>query len=1692
MLTLPEMDQKDLAESLSEGEPTGMEYFMANVKDGFDNTSLGVAYDYTKERSQDLETSIPTPLDQHNENMAAYKEGRQPKELTPVTVKKTNTMTVDQWKQSPYFREGVAFQDGYSEDRAKYLAQSFDDRQFRAATIEAGGKGVVRTGMGFAGQIVGSIADPINLIPFAGGAVKGATLAATVGRGVAEGALSNIAVSSITRPYWQDRGVESTWQDYANDLVIGGVLGGAFSAAGHGFSKLIESRNARASVNASDRVALSSALDHSIEAIQRGENPNLNNVEGLDTAVKNLWDLPEIQRSEKVQILQDQLVNDFKYSPEDAQTAITPMVAHAQAYASDLGLTIDEFIEKFGISQFSDQAGHYGQADIQGRLSPRQRRELGIQTQQTSIPLPETVDQVVINKPIKENLRGNVSIIVADKLQDRSVINAHSGVEIQINESTRGKLGSEISKKMVKSEHQAKTLSKILDGIDDVIDKAVFLESSLDAKGKGREFDYYHSIAQVNGKEYAVQLQVDRLKNNELYNLKIEEIKRERGATSTAKGVGSDGSSPLAESPLSSMSLSDFQNKINSVKDASEHYQGVKGAVTFKDDGKAIVSLFEKADKSTIFHETGHIFLRNLEQFSAMENASPGMKRDFEIMKKWLGVKDKIGVEHHEKFARGFEQYLREGVAPRPELENAFQKFKNWLTSIYKSSEQLNVKLSDDAREVYGRLLGGEGQPRFDPIEPPALPEPLFKTEADLDKAIDEIALKHQESGLTSNVDLEEIHLLNEHLSEIKAEEDSLDAIQEYLTLFQSEPSKKTELEQLAKQVGISKKEFDRLAKEVREIAEEKVAAEGGSGINEFAIQKAIEEKRIQLAIEAKEKKRQVYLSKLAKEKVHNQALSLIDAGANPEQAILSQLEGDSRLRGQHGAGDSVWGTYHSLSQSSLSKLHSELKEIDPRIEKLFMDDVKFNENVITEMLQIRSDGKGNVGVSGDNVAVQVAKILSDHAESARQRLNLSGANIGKLDGWIPRTHDADKLILKGEKAWIEYMKGSLDLEKTFPKIKDEAALDKALYETYQNIITGVRGERGQIDGTASLVKSPRNIAKKLGESRVLHFKDSAGELNYLKEFGQGSNILETMSRHMDITSRKIALMERLGPNPDTTVASAIENIRQSIRDKKIYKDLPDADRVKLLENLGDKNKLINREGAIGKSFMFMMGEGNSFEAPRMKQFAQTVRSVNSVAKLGAATLSQFSDFLNLVNEHRVVRGNNFAGAWVDTMKHYFSSMTPEKQRVLDRLGVMADTINFKNYNRFDADNINNKLGRMNDILFKISGQELHTTKAKSGFALAMSKDLGELVDVDFDKLPAGYKEALQQYGSIDKKKWDLLRSISPEDVDGVKYYHPDLVQKVEKSLLEDFIPEEFREGNKPKAKEIDPGKFDNPADQGDAIAMEEKALESKLKNWGEYREFHLERAKFELENNLRTFFIEETKNAVLEPDLKTKRITSFGTKSGTITGEAARLMTQFKSFAFAYWDRTIEGRRFNISKDSVDYGGVIHQAVAGVMLGYISMVAKDLSKGLEPKDPTLKQTWLQAAFQGGGLGIMGDFVQGSLARTGADFIATFAGPTVTTAAGIANLAGKTAKQVYNSSVGEKTDYTGLVSDGVDIAKSQVPFNTLWYTRAATEFLIWHQIKEALEPGSIRRSERRLKKDFNQKYLMSPSEVYGL
>jgi len=142
----------------------------------------------------------------------------------------------------------------------------------------------------------------------------------------------------------------------------------------------------------------------------------------------------------------------------------------------------------------------------------------------------------------------------------------------------------------------------------------------------------------------------------------------------------------------------------------------LRGQLHFDSSLRAVIELFKgNANASTVPHELAHIFRRRLATID---------------IKLALSANEFVGAdsitwttEQEEKFARAFERWLREGVAPKlPSekgknlapgsyaLDKVFAQFKAWLTEIYPklAGSPISHKLTPEIKNVFKAMLGAE------------------------------------------------------------------------------------------------------------------------------------------------------------------------------------------------------------------------------------------------------------------------------------------------------------------------------------------------------------------------------------------------------------------------------------------------------------------------------------------------------------------------------------------------------------------------------------------------------------------------------------------------------------------------------------------------------------------------------------------------------------------------------------------------------------------------------------------------------------------------------------------------------------------------------------------------------------------------------------------------------------------------
>lgn len=432
-------------------------------------------------------------------------------------------------------------------------------------------------------------------------------------------------------------------------------------------------------------------------------------------------------------------------------------------------------------------------------------------------------------------------------------------------------------------------------------------------------------------------------------------------------------------------------------------------------------------------------------------------------------------------------------------------------------------------------------------------------------------------------------------------------------------------------------------------------------------------------------------------------------------------------------------------------------------------------------------------------------------------------------------------------------------------------------------------------------------------------------------------------------------------------------------------------------------------------------GAASAPENITMARFMNGTRAVLVSTHLGSAAISSVTDSAFIYAAARTV-GMNPA----NVMSHTVSLMASQASRQeAARMGYIAETLadGAAGYSRFMGKNIGTGIPqRLANFTLRASGLNFLTDMRRISWQMGFSGHLAGLADRGFNDLPIGTRNFFDERG-FTAKDWDALR-------------HPS--GRFTASGGADFITPHYWA----KAQEV------MPQDQAHDLAM---------------------RFRMALREHLIA--------AVPESTPEVRAMMRFGTKSGTIGGEAVQSAGLFKSFGVSVV--LTQYRRFANAQawgmNPYQYA-IFTLGLPTVIMGALALQLRELAKGNDPRPMTSLEFWGAAVLQGGGFGIFGDFFSAQTNRFGGGFAQTLAGP-------VANLIDDVGRFGISNAVaaanGERTffgrDAAKLVGRYTPVASS------FWPTRAAYQRLMVDPMMAWLDPDGFKqalKAEKKRLKDF--------------
>ena len=736
-------------------------------------------------------------------------------------------------------------------------------------------------------------------------------------------------------------------------------------------------------------------------------------------------------------------------------------------------------------------------------------------------------------------------------------------------------------------------------------------------------------------------------------------------------------------------------------------------------------------------------------------------------------------------------------------------------------------------------------------------------------------------------------------------------------------------------------------------------------------------------------------------------------------------------------------GKYHSSKYITSMIKHMEDAEVFEEFVSGKLDDA-----IARELYEMKPGGQS--GASGNPTAEKIARIVFELNDTAIDAQNRHGAWIRKLPDYLMKqTHNPVTIRRAGFDNWYKQIQKNVDMDRTLANV-DADNVEVFWKSVWDGLVTGVHLKHTGADFADDIIKGfsgPGNLGKKLSEKhRLIHFKDSANFMEYNKVFGS-KNLRETIVLSLENAGRNRAILEMLGPNPKALIQQIISE------------ELAKAKKAGDLDAIKEFNKYnTNENNLLWWLFKEVDGStripGNATAA----HWSSTIRNINNMSKLGNATLASITDIPNQVAELKyqgVGRFKGYALAFENIFKGRGAKKS-DRRAVAQMLGVGMDGIIGNTLSRFSAQDLTpGMFAKAQQSYFKLNLLSPWTDSHRVGATYMMAKHLGDQANLEFKNLQPETQRIMKIY-NIDELEWNMIiRKSTFKGEDGNTFIVTDALEAIDDSVIEAYLIKK-----QPLVKKHSASKIQKEKDR--------------------------------LVSSLGAYYVDRADFAVPMPSAMERAVMNMGTQDGTPLGIGMRLLTQFKSFPITVMHKSLGREIYGYGADTMKEGlfkgkgsvmGLAHFVVATSVLGYMSLYMKDIVRGKSPRkfeddDIAHNIKIISASMaQGGGLGLYGDFLFGHFNRYGRSALGTLAGPTIGQLDNVVDIF---------QTIREGDNPFPKISN---LIQGNTPFINLFYLRMALDYLILYNIQEWQNPGYLRRLERRMDRDYNQRFYIPPSRV---
>ncbi len=771
----------------------------------------------------------------------------------------------------------------------------------------------------------------------------------------------------------------------------------------------------------------------------------------------------------------------------------------------------------------------------------------------------------------------------------------------------------------------------------------------------------------------------------------------------------------------------------------------------------------------------------------------------------------------------------------------------------------------------------------------------------------------------------------------------------------------------------------------------------------------------------------------------------------NPAEAFKGFMRGS--LRNFEGAKNSLTNL---VQRESNARSGAFLADLENSGLKKYAFDGGDDMNITRAWSDIKNGIEPDAAKYGKN-AVTAAQLFDKHLEAIRQGQNRAGAWIARAaDRLWRRTHDANKIARAGGNSygslaggardyWVNSVSSKLDWAKSFDGNYSEATTNvrnTLLHSLWNDFKNNDHYKPGEAVPPVGLGTS--NLAKKLSHGRQLIFNSADDEYAYNKEFGTGSSVAENVFHNLAGGGRDLALLRKLGPNPETTLNRFIKSWRN---DAEAEDSSYSGDQQKLLKEMTEKE--------MANTWKLLSGGAGHASDNFVGRFAAAVRTTTNVAALGMSVFKLPND---LALRSRMVAqrtGGSFAATLLRTTSDMFTGTgisKAERQQLFAELGLRTEGVNMPlDPNTMDGIGFGH-LAKFNQQVMSVTGHAWWDNKFRLNALVADGYRHWTQRNLSFDQLNKSQQNAYKQFG-IDEKGWDIIRQSEGTQLStGMNVFMPSDIEAMPLDKFKSLV-------NNPNASDM-----------------------------------VLSRARDSLMENYRNYVGELADRGTSAPSIANRAFMGMGKyKEGTIPGELYRGALQLKGWAANYLRNHLGDELFGHDNQPATFGqamadllkgknpkgfmGLAKLISTGFIISEITNAMHDVASGKSPEDPLSKAGILRAVASGS-LGIYADFLlqDSNPDASFFDKLGDETGPEFGLVSDLFNIGHRTIEQL-SSTDGLTPEKIG--NDERELFQSlyhHTPGTSLFWTKATMDYFILNNLSEQLNPGYQQRLIERNQK----------------